>query len=231
MSTQIPVLPFLQFLDSNGDPLAGGKLYTYESGTVTPKATYTDAAGTIANTNPVILDANGQAIVRIVSGSYTFALYDENDVLQWSVNDVSSFGTIIGGVTGALIIENDLSDLNDVDIALSNLGISPLKSEVTTSITDAMGPTNISGYDFTPGNWVHVEFFVNRNSGAVLGSGYLDLHYDGTAWPIVEGPYNFLSGKALTHGLIFSMSGNQLQVEDDNSSGSGSLITKYHAVL
>lgn len=48
------------FLDDDGKPLAGGRLTFYESGTTTVKTTYSDAALSIANTSPVILDASGR---------------------------------------------------------------------------------------------------------------------------------------------------------------------------
>lgn len=50
-----------QFFDNNGDPLTGGKLYTYAAGTTSPQATYTSAAGVSAHSNPIILDAGGRA--------------------------------------------------------------------------------------------------------------------------------------------------------------------------
>ena len=46
---------FDQYLDNAGDPLAEGKLYFYESGTTTPKTTYSDVNNSIPNTNPVYL--------------------------------------------------------------------------------------------------------------------------------------------------------------------------------
>jgi len=46
-----------QFLDNNGNPLTGGKLYTYEAGTTTPQATYTTFVGNVAHANPIILDS------------------------------------------------------------------------------------------------------------------------------------------------------------------------------
>ena len=49
-----------QFFDNSGVPLAGGLLYSYEAGTTTPAPTYTTSAGTIAHTNPIVLDAAGR---------------------------------------------------------------------------------------------------------------------------------------------------------------------------
>lgn len=53
--------PKLQFFDNNGNPLTGGKLFTYAAGTASTKlATYTTAAGSTANANPIILDSRGE---------------------------------------------------------------------------------------------------------------------------------------------------------------------------
>ena len=49
-----------QFFDNNGVPLNGGLLYTYQAGSTTPLTTYTDINGTIANTNPIVLDTSGR---------------------------------------------------------------------------------------------------------------------------------------------------------------------------
>ena len=76
------------FTKADGTPMVGGKLYTYEAGTSTPKATYADAAGTVQNTNPLILDARGEATIYW-SGSYKVALKDASDVLVWTVDNVS----------------------------------------------------------------------------------------------------------------------------------------------
>src|SRR5574343_1035373 len=84
---------FIQFLDSNGNPLSGGKLYTYSAGTTTPKATYTTAAGTVQNANPVVLDSSGRAVV-FIDGSYKFVLKDSNDVTIETTDNVSSFNAL-----------------------------------------------------------------------------------------------------------------------------------------
>lgn len=79
-----------KFFDDNGEPLAGGLLYTYEAGTSTPKTTYIDRAGTIENTNPIVLDANGECDLRLDIGSYKFVLHDADDVLLREKDDISA---------------------------------------------------------------------------------------------------------------------------------------------
>lgn len=78
-----------QFLDNSGKPLSGGKIYTYTPGTTTPKATYNDSTGTVANANPVILDSAGRANIWL-NGAYKFVVKDRNDYLMYTVDNVSS---------------------------------------------------------------------------------------------------------------------------------------------
>lgn len=90
------IAPFLRqrYFDSNGNPLAGGKLYTYQAGTTTPQATYTDSTGGTPNANPVILDADGEADVWLdTSLSYKFVLKDSTDATQWTVDNVVGLAT------------------------------------------------------------------------------------------------------------------------------------------
>lgn len=82
--------PKLQFFDSNGNPLVGGKLYSYTAGTTSPLATYTDSTNTSANTNPIILDSRGEASVWLGSSAYKLVLYSATDILIWSVDNVTA---------------------------------------------------------------------------------------------------------------------------------------------
>lgn len=49
-----------QFFDNDGAPLNGGLIYTYQAGSSTLLSTYTTVNGTIANSNPIVLDAYGR---------------------------------------------------------------------------------------------------------------------------------------------------------------------------
>jgi hypothetical protein len=100
---------FVQFFDDNGNPLSGGRLYTYDAGGTTPKATYTDAAGSTANANPVVLDAAGRATVFLDGTTYRFDLKTSGDVLVRSTDNIQSFGVVqsnIGNTSLALMPAN-----------------------------------------------------------------------------------------------------------------------------
>lgn len=64
MSYPISPSPVLTFLDSNGDPLSGGTLSTYVSGTSNYVQTFNDPAGTL-NPSVITLDAAGRASVYL----------------------------------------------------------------------------------------------------------------------------------------------------------------------
>jgi hypothetical protein len=78
-----PVGNGFNFLDVDGLPLNAGKIYTYQAGSTTPFATYTDVNGLIANTNPIILGTDGRppAEIWLTEGFfYKFVLTDSSDV-------------------------------------------------------------------------------------------------------------------------------------------------------
>ena len=82
-----------QFFDDNGDPLSGGKLYTYDAGTTTPKTTWTGPTGAVTNSNPIILNAAGRPANEIwlqQGVSYKFVIKTSNDVLVATYDNIPS---------------------------------------------------------------------------------------------------------------------------------------------
>lgn len=78
-----PIGNGFQFFTNLGIPLSGGKIYTYQAGSSTPLATYTDAGGVYANTNPIVLGVDGRPAdeIWLTNGyNYKFVLKDANDV-------------------------------------------------------------------------------------------------------------------------------------------------------
>lgn len=82
------------FTDANSRPLAGGRVTFYSVGTQTLKDTFQDSALTILNTNPIILDARGEAAIY-GSGPYRQVLQDASLNLIWDqvVPDASGAAT------------------------------------------------------------------------------------------------------------------------------------------
>ncbi len=85
-------LPNVQFLDDNGNPVSCGLLYAYEAGTSTPQDTFTnsDLAPGHENTNPVVLDSAGRAVIYLTpTPAYKFILTDVTANQIWEQDDVS----------------------------------------------------------------------------------------------------------------------------------------------
>jgi hypothetical protein len=100
----------MAFVDSAGQPLVGGKLYTYIAGTTTLQATYADSSGAAANTNPIILDSRGEANVWLGGAVYKFILKDADDALIWTVDNISAPTSAVSPVlSGSVTIDSNTS--------------------------------------------------------------------------------------------------------------------------
>jgi hypothetical protein len=92
-----------QFFDNSGNPLSGGKLWSYAAGTTTPQTTYTTAAGNVAHANPIILDSAGRVAtgeIWLTAGqNYKFVLATSNDVVLATWDNIT-------GINGTGITSN-----------------------------------------------------------------------------------------------------------------------------
>jgi hypothetical protein len=84
------VCPAPQFvgLDNSGNPLSGGKLYSYSAGTTSALDTFSDSDLSVANANPIILDAGGRATVYLSASSYKFKLTSSGDDVIYTQDDI-----------------------------------------------------------------------------------------------------------------------------------------------
>lgn len=124
--------PKFQEFDLNGDPLAGGKLYTYSAGTTTALATYTDSTGTVANANPVILDSRGEASVWFLFRDYKLVLKDSNDNTIWTQDNFSGSSFDITGPLDELK-GDDIASAATIDLSIASGNFVHITG--TTSIT------------------------------------------------------------------------------------------------
>lgn len=79
-----------QFFTDAGLVAAAYKLYTYAAGTTTDATTYTNANMSAANTNPIILDAAGRAVIFLnPANEYKFVLKTAADVTVWTLDGIA----------------------------------------------------------------------------------------------------------------------------------------------
>jgi len=81
------------FITGTNRPLAGGLMYTYKAGTTDPATTYSDDAGT-TNTNPIVLDSDGQCDLFLDDAvSYRIILKNSAGVTQFDKDRIASLGS------------------------------------------------------------------------------------------------------------------------------------------
>jgi hypothetical protein len=129
-----------QFINSNGQPLAGGSVYYYIPSTTTFKNTYQNDSGSVLNTNPIVLDANGQCIAY-GSGSYRQQVYDVYNNLIWDVqidspsifNNASSFTS--DGSTTSFTLAISPSNVDSVFVSINGVNQSPTTNYTVSGST------------------------------------------------------------------------------------------------
>lgn len=104
--------PVPHFTDDSGEPLSGGFLWSYVTGTTTKTSTYSDSALTTPNTNPIVLNSRGEPDTDIFldpAVTYKFVLARPTDTTDppsdpiWTRNTVADFAA---NVTAAFQIYN-----------------------------------------------------------------------------------------------------------------------------
>ena len=86
-----------QFFNNDGTVLSGGLIYTYAAGTNTNQATYTTSAGTIAHSNPIVLNSAGRVPtgeIWLTDGlAYKFVLKDSTDALIATYDNITGINS------------------------------------------------------------------------------------------------------------------------------------------
>lgn len=124
-----------------------GQLFTYVANSTTPQVTYSDAAGSVPNTNPVILDTTGAAIVRLGTGlAYDFVLKDQTGTTTiWTANNYTqplvsasitqaSIGALLYPQTGA----ESSAGITPVNFAQQPQSLLRYKANTTPGTTDML---------------------------------------------------------------------------------------------
>jgi hypothetical protein len=137
---QLATYPLFRAFDRDGEPLAGGKVYSYLSGTSTPHALFADADLTTPLENPVILDSSGEAEFYYNGSLYKLLLTDKDDVEQWLLDPVSGAGST--GLPGLGMGTNTVLIRPSAGVAAVSAAAFPadvLGIALTVKITESFG--------------------------------------------------------------------------------------------
>jgi hypothetical protein len=93
----------VQFLTNTGSPLTSGALYSFQAGTSTQQATFSDSACTVQNVNPITFTTGGRVTIWLTTGNtYKFQLCSSStDGPACAAGDIlASVDNVPGGVSG-----------------------------------------------------------------------------------------------------------------------------------
>ena len=155
-----------QFFDNNGNPLTGGKLYTYAAGTTTPQATYTSAAGSTFHTNPIILDAAGRVpgsseIWLADNQIYKFVLKDSNDVLLATWDNITGVNSNFVNYTTETEVQT--ATAGQTVFTLTTMSYAPGTGSLTVYVD---GVNQYEGDSYVETNSTTVTFTAGLHVGA-----------------------------------------------------------------
>lgn len=131
--------PIIFYNDSAGRTLPYSKLYFYESGTTTPKNTYSDVGLTQINPNPLTSDAAGRfSDIFLTTGLYRMQLRDRNGNIIFTQDNLARTidGNDATNIDNRLtIVEADIVALEAEDVALDGR-LTTAESDINTLQTD-----------------------------------------------------------------------------------------------
>ena len=174
-----------QFFTNSGAVLTGGKIYTYAAGTSTPEPTYTTASGTIAWTNPIVLDAAGRVPdggeIWLTDGvAYKFVLKTSNDVLIATYDNISGINSNFVNFTNDQEIQ--VATAGQTVFTLTTMAYLPGTHSLSVFVdgVNQYGPgasyayeeTNNTTVTFTSG--LHVGAEVKFSTTQLQGAGAID---------------------------------------------------------
>ena len=122
-----PIFNAVAQTTTQGLPLNAGLLYTYQAGSSTPLATYSDSAGTIANTNPITLGTDGRPpseIWLLSTYNYKFVLTDSLGSVIGTYDNVSGLSNYYGPSSGVVTSVTGTSPISVTSGSTPNVSFS-----------------------------------------------------------------------------------------------------------
>lgn len=226
-----------QAFNTNGAVLAGGLIYTYQAGSSTLQATYTTSTGSIANANPIILDATGRppSEIWLTAGQgYKFVLMDALNNIIATYDNISGINDILLPIAVSEWLPSNLTPTyvnatsftlvgTQTAIFLPNLRIKSVNTGGTIYSTVQTATFNL-GTGLT-------TVVINNDSG-ILDSGLSSVSYSllNPVYPSIPGEYLAFNSPAVAAVTSTPVIGASASA-NITLTGSGVTITAFDSAL
>lgn len=144
-----------QFIDANGNPYSGGRLYWYAAGSTTAQDTFTDSTGATANANPVVCDSAGRPQTEVwltTAKNYKLVFKTSADV--------------------TIFTEDNIAGINDATLVLDEWIAGPTPTYVSATSFTLVGDQTST---FLVGRRVKVTDSGGTKYGTIKVSAYTTL--------------------------------------------------------
>lgn len=215
---------YIPIVDASGDPVPGGKLYTYETGTTNNKTTWSDAAKSVANDNPIIANAAGLCgpIYMTDGEAYTFAQKDASDNALRSEDGIFSAQLTNAQTTSSTRLKQLAS--NPLDQGAAGDG----STDDTTEVQAALTAVNGAGVVDLLGLTYRCDSALTIPTGTTLRNGKLDVSQSASApAQFVQAHGTVGSAEAITVAVTYGS--NTISVADTTGFIAKDLIRIYSA--
>lgn len=195
MSLTLAAYETRQYFDDDGDPLDGGLINVYLSGTSTRATTYSDSVGT-ENTNPVECNAAGRCIIYLDDDlAYKFIVTDaDGNPIGLTQDPVTSTGAGSGAGLGE-VFDFGGDNASQVTATTYASGATFDKLHQGTAVYE------VNSADLPAGDYSIQATGVMITSGT-LTVAIVDLSSGAPDTPLATATITSLTGEVATSGLI-----------------------------
>lgn len=152
MAQLSPIFNIPSFIDEDGHPLAGGKIFAYEAGSSSIlKQTFTGPAGTVANANPIVLNSAGQLPAGISI---------------W-LTDAEAYNLVLTASDGTTVLKQ-FDNVTGVIAPAPGGEVTANPIWVNSAVPGFLSSTQF----YVPGNFA-AEFAIGNRARVTLGTGFV----------------------------------------------------------
>jgi len=212
-----------QFFDNNGNPLSGGKLFSYSAGTTTPAVTYTNSLGTTAHTNPIVLDAGGRVPggeIWLTDGViYKFVLQTSTNVLIATYDNIVGINSNFVNYTASQEIQTATAGQTVFDLTTMQYQPSTNSLSVFVDGVNQYGPGAQYAYVETDSDTVTFVSGLHVGASVKFTTATQTTGNATNASVVAYTPHNWISATTVQSALD--------EIADDLSAASGSNLIGY----